>query len=103
VNAGSAACTQLSTLSKLTSLKASQRPTQRLQSMLPALRVLKRLQCDVPALHADGLGALPVLSRLTALEELHMASEVAGDYKLVFPPSLQVHSHTCNRMLSSLQ
>ena len=91
--AGSAACTQLSMLRKLTSLTAGQRPTQRLQAMLPALRVLKRLQCDMPCLHAAGLGALPVLSGLTAQEELHMTGNVAGDYKLAFPPSLQVHKH----------
>jgi hypothetical protein len=66
--------------------------------MLPALRVLRRLQCDVPRLHADGSGALPVLSRLTALEELHLTSSVGGDYNLAFPPSLQVRRHPCDCM-----
>ena len=91
--AGSATCTQLSTLCKLTSVTAGRRPTQRLQAMKPAFPVLKRLQCHVRCLHADGLGAPPVPRRLTALEELHMAGNVAGDYQLLFPPSLQVHKH----------
>jgi hypothetical protein len=89
--AGSAACTQLSTLCKLTSLTVGKRPTQLLQAMLPALRVLKRLQCDLPCLHGDGSGALLVLSKLTALEELHLTGNVTGD--LALAPSLQVHRH----------
>jgi hypothetical protein len=93
--AGSATCTQLSTLRKLTSLTAGQRPTRHLQALLPALRVLKRLRCHVPSLHADGSGALPALNELKALTELHITSKVAGDYRLAFPPSLQVHKHTC--------
>jgi hypothetical protein len=72
--------------------------------MLPALRGLKRLRCDVPSLHADGSGALPVLSGLSALEELHMRSEVDGDHNLAFPPSLQVHRHigSCIDVLHTL-
>lgn len=98
-DAGSAACTQLSTLCKLTSLTAGQRPSQCLQTMLPALRVLKRLQCDVPFVHDDDSGPLPVLSRLTALEELHMTSSLVGDYRLEFPPSLQVNRHSCMQLI----
>jgi hypothetical protein len=43
-----------------------------------------------------------VLSRLTALEELHMRSnkEVFGDYKLAFPPSLQVCRRPCECVCS---
>jgi hypothetical protein len=99
---GSAACSQLSALCKLTSLTAGQRPTLRMQAMLPALRLLKCLHCDVPSLHADGSGALPILSKLTALEQLQIESRVAGDYKLAFPPSLQVIRHTCICVLSYL-
>ena len=98
VCAGSAACTQLSTLSKLTSLTAGQRPTQHLQAMLPALQMLRRLRCHVPSLHLDGMGALSMLSKLTALEELHLTSNVGGDYNLAFPPSLQVRRHPCDCM-----
>jgi hypothetical protein len=99
LHAGRTACTQLSTLRKLTSLTAGQRPTQHLQALLPALRVLKCLRCHVPSLHADGSGALPVLSELKALTELHITSKIAGDYSLGFPLSLQVHKHTCICML----
>lgn len=99
--AGSTVCTQLSTLCKLTSLTASERPTQLLQAMLPALRVLKRLQCHVPCLHGDGSGALPVLSGLIALEELHLTGNVMGD-NLAFPPSLQVHRHACMQLYADV-
>ena len=99
LHAGRTACTQLSTLRKLASLTAGQRPTQHLQAVLPALRVLKRLRCHVPSLHADSSGALPALNELKALTELHITSKVAGDYRLAFPPSLQVHEHTCFCML----
>ena len=74
--------------------------------MLPALRALKRLKCIVKSFHADGSGALPVLSELAALEELHMEGQLAGDYKLAFPPSLKVPNHAaepcmqrCNALL----
>jgi hypothetical protein len=44
----------------------------------------------VTSFHTDGSGALPVLSDLTALEEMHMEGRLMGDYKLAFPPSLKV-------------
>jgi hypothetical protein len=100
LHAGRTACAQLSTLRKLTSLTAGQRPTQHLQAMLPALRILKRLRCRVPSLQSDGAGALPALSELKALTELHITRcKIAGDYRLAFPPSLQVHKPTCFCML----
>ena len=77
-----------------------QRPTQHLHVMLPALRGLRRLQCTVASLHADGSGALPVLSQLTALEELHMEGQLVGDYKLSFPPALTVRGHACKPVLT---
>lgn len=88
--AGSAACSQLSTLCKLTSLVAGDRATYHLQAMLPALWGLKRLKCIVHSFHTGGSGALPVLSELTALEEMHMEGRLVGDYKLAFPLSLKV-------------
>lgn len=88
--AGFVAYMPLSRLCKLTSLVACERPTQRLQAMLPAFRGLRRLKCIVNSFHTDGSGALPVLSELTALEELHMEGQLMGDYKLAFPPSLKV-------------
>jgi hypothetical protein len=96
--AGAALCTQLSTLCKLTSLTAGERPTQHLHAMLPALLMrLRRLQCAVSSFHLDagGLRALPVLSQLSALEVLHMEASLAGDYNLAFPPSLKVHKIVC--------
>ena len=43
-----------------------------------------------------------MLSRLTALEELQLTGSVAGDYKLVFPPSLQVHRHACMQVYADV-
>jgi hypothetical protein len=97
--AGSAACSQLSTLCKLTSLVAGERATQCLLAMLPALRALKCLKCIVNSFHADGSGALPVLSELTALEELHMEGRLVGDYKLAFPPFLKVGAQIYTQQL----
>jgi hypothetical protein len=93
--AGSAACSQLSTLRKLTSLVAGECATHCLLAMLPALRALRRLKCIVNWFHTDGSGALPVLSELTALEDLHMTGRLVGDYKLAFPPSLKVPTLEC--------
>ena len=92
--AGSAAGMQLSVLRKLTSLVTGECETYCLRAMLPALRALKRLKCIVNWLHTDGSGALPVLSELTALEELRMEGRLMGDYKLAFPPSLKVPTLT---------
>ena len=92
--AGSAACSQLSTLRKLTSLVAGEHATYHLQAMLPALRALKCLKCIVNSLHTDGSGALSILSELTALEELHMEGRLVEDYQLAFPPSLKVTTST---------
>lgn len=68
--------------------------------MLPALRALRRLECIVDTLHSDGSGALPVLSELTALEELHMEGRLVGDYMLAFPPSLKVLEHATGPCMS---
>ena len=92
--AGSAACAQLSTLRKLTSLVAGACATYHLQAMLPALRALIRLKCIVTSFHTDDSGALPVLGNLTVLEKLHMEGQLVGDYKLAFPPSLKVTTST---------
>ena len=92
--AGSAACSQLSTLRKLTSLVAGERATYHLQAMLPALRALKRLKCIVTWFHTHGFGALPILGKLTALEDLHMEGRLVEDYQLAFPPSLKVTTST---------
>ena len=62
--------------------------------MLPALRALKRLKCIVNRFHTDGSGALPVLGKLTALEDLYMEGWLVGDYRLAFPPSLKVPTLT---------
>ena len=98
--AGSAACSQLSTLCKLTSLVAGAQATHCLRAILPALRALKRLKCIVNSFHTDSSGALPVLSELTALQEIHIEGRLAGDYKLVFPPSLQVP--TCSWTIDAM-
>jgi hypothetical protein len=99
--AGSAACSQLSTLRKLTSLVAGERATYHLQAMLPALRALIRLKCIVDWFHTDDSGALPVLGQLTALEDLHMEGRLEGDYKLAFPPSLKVPKHASGPLMQS--
>ena len=64
--------------------------TYYLQAMLPGLRALRNFKCIVNWFHTDGSGALPVLSQLTALENLRMEGRLVGDYKLAFPPSLKV-------------
>ena len=99
--AGSAACSLLSTLRKLTSLVAGKRATYHLQAMLPALRALIRLKCIVNSFHTDGSGALPVLGKLTALEDLHMEGRLVGDYKLTFPPALKVPKYASGPLMMS--
>ena len=69
---------------------AGEHATYHLQAMSPALRALRRLNCRVNWFHIDDSGALPVLSKLTALEELRMEGRRLGDYKLAFPSSLKV-------------
>ena len=69
---------------------AGEHATYHLQAMSPALRALRRLKCLVNWFHIDDSGALPVLSELTALEELRMEGRRLGDYKLAFPPALKV-------------
>ena len=84
----------------VTSLVAGERATHYLQAMLPALRALRRLKCIVDSFHSDGCGALPVLSELTALEELHMEGRLVGDYMLAFSPSLKVLKHATGPCMS---
>ena len=103
--AESAACSQLSTLRKLTSLVAGERATYHLQAMLPALQALIRLKCIVNSFHTDDSGALPVLGELITLEDLHMEGRLEGDYKLAFLPPLKVPTTlstlTCRMLLRS--
>jgi hypothetical protein len=101
LTAGSAACSQLSTLRKLTSLVAGERATYYLQAMLPAMQALKRLKCIVDWFHTDGSGGLPVLGQLTALEMLHMEGRLVGDYMLAFPSSLKVPKHASGPLMQS--
>ena len=89
---------QLSVLRKLTSLVAGECATHHLLAMLPALRALKLLKCIVSWFHFDGSGALPILSELTALEELRMEGRCVGHYKLAFPPSLKVPALVLGRL-----
>lgn len=80
----------LSMLCKLTSLVAGELPMQQLQASLPALQSLKRLQCTAQRCGDDWSERLPALSRLPALEELHLTSHGWVDWERALPPTLGV-------------